>query len=68
MITQFTIGCSRTINLGNFESMRVEASITFSVEEGDDPATLKVEAQAALRALLEQTYKAQRGEKQKVPA
>lgn len=66
MMTQFTIGCSRTINLGNFESMRVEASVTFTLSDDDEPETKKIEAQQELRALLEQTYKAQR--KVKEPA
>lgn len=67
MITQFTIGCSRTINLGNFESMRVEASVTLDVTDHYTAET-KQAAQDELRLLLEQTYRAQRTEKQKAPA
>lgn len=60
MITEFRIGCSHTINLGDYNSIRVEASITVEVGEGVNAAELKEGAQRELRALLEETYKAQR--------
>lgn len=63
-IKEFTVGFSRTINLGNYESARVEASVTFEVENYDadrsdefDPIVR--EAQTELRNLLVQTWKAQ---------
>ena len=59
MIREFSVGCSRTINLGNFESLRVEASVTVAVPEGDNYDILKGKAQVELRTLLEETYKAQ---------
>ena len=67
MITEFRIGCSKTINLGDFNSIRVEASITVSPGEADhlsDAAwdACRVAAQAELRRLLEQTYRFQRKE------
>ena len=68
MITAFTIGTSRTINLGNFESLRIEASITVDVEVTDDSSDYKratVAAQANLRELLEDTYRAQTKAKEK---
>lgn len=59
-ITQFTIGTTRTINLGNFESLRVEASVTVEVngEAADYPKAAQ-DAQMELRRLLEATYRAQ---------
>ena len=60
MITQFTVGASHTINLGNYESIRVEANIVFSIQEGDDYVKARTEAQATLRTLLEDTYRCQR--------
>jgi hypothetical protein len=57
-ITQFTIGCSRTINLGNFQSLRIEASVTIEVD-GDNYARDTIQAQEELRRLLEDTYRAQ---------
>ena len=67
MITEFRIGCSKTINLGNFENIRVEASITVSPEEADHVSeaswdACRVAAQSDLRRLLEQTYRFQRKE------
>ena len=62
MITQFSIGCSRTINLGNFESLRVEASVVMDVLENDSSPSGRKElseiAQAELRRLMEETYRA----------
>jgi hypothetical protein len=62
MLKQFTIGFSRTINLGNFESARVEASVTHEV-----PAEMTREqvdkileaAQKEIRELMELTWKNQ---------
>lgn len=59
MIKQFSVGFSRTVNLGNFESARVEASVTFEIEEGADLSLEKHDAQIELRRLLEETWKAQ---------
>jgi len=58
-ITEFSIGCSKTINLGNFQSLRIEASVTVSMEPSDDLGKASVAAQDELRQLLEQTYQAQ---------
>jgi predicted proteasome-type protease len=67
MITQFSVGCSRTINLGNFESLRVEASVTVDCEPGEF-AEMKSAAQAQLRQLLEETYRAQHEDRRKKSA
>ena len=61
-ISQFTIGSSRTINLGNFESLRVEASVTWEIPEhyrkdADGINGEHMAAQEQLRKLLEETYK-----------
>jgi len=56
---QFTIGFSRTINLGNYESARVEASIVIELNDGDWDTPKIGEAQKVLRYLLEETWKAQ---------
>jgi len=56
MISQFTVGYSRTINMGNYESARVEAQVVVTLNEGDDFASMKDAAQVELRALLEETY------------
>lgn len=59
IISEFRIGASHTVNLGDYNSVRVEAQIVVNVPEGEDLALLKVKAQDELRALLEETYKAQ---------
>lgn len=58
-IKEFTVGFSRTINLGNYESVRVEASVNFVVEEDGDLSLEKNDAQIELRRLMEETWKAQ---------
>jgi endonuclease IV len=60
MIKDFTVHAGHTINLGNFENLKIEASVTFTVEDGEDFAVIKVRAQQDLRALLEETFRAQR--------
>lgn len=67
MIKAFTIAAAHTLNLGNYQSFRIEASLTIEVAEGDDYEVLKDKAQTELRRLLEDTYKLQRranGDKQ----
>jgi hypothetical protein len=58
-IIEFVVGTSRTINLGNYESLKIEASVTVEVHEGSDWAKLRANAQKELRRLLEDTYIAQ---------
>jgi hypothetical protein len=60
MIKEFTIGASHTINLGNYESLKIEASITVTPNEGEITEQEKTEAQSDLRALLVATYNDQR--------
>jgi hypothetical protein len=67
MITQFSIGTSRTLNLGNFESLRIEASVTVDCEPGEFEQ-MKIGAQIALRQLLEETYRAQHEDRRKKSA
>ena len=64
MITEFRIGCSKTINLGNFQNIRVEATVTVALVDKDRSThgnwkIAEEGAQEELRRLLEQTYKAQ---------
>lgn len=64
-IKEFSIGISRTINLGNFESARVEATVSCAVdtELGYDEQVAR--AQIELRHLLEETWKNQIRQKDK---
>jgi hypothetical protein len=58
-IIEFQVGTSRTINLGNYESLKIEASVTMEVHEGANMDELRAAAQKELRKLLEDTYIAQ---------
>ena len=60
MIREFTIHVGHVLNRGNFESLRIEASLTVAVPEGDSFDILQDKAQTELRRLLEETYKAQK--------
>ena len=58
-IVEIRIGAAHTINLGNYESTRIEAGLTISIKEGDDLNALRPQMQATLRSFLEETFKAQ---------
>jgi len=58
MIKEFTVGIKHTVNLGNYESMHVEASVMVTCED-EDWNEVRAQAQGALTQLLDQTFKAQ---------
>lgn len=58
-VTEFSIGCSKLINLGSYQNIRIEASVTVSMDPGETLADASAAAQADLRRLLEETYSAQ---------
>jgi len=58
MVKEFTVGVSHTVNLGNYESLHVEASVTLDCEDGDWE-TARMQAQEALKVLLEDSVKEQ---------
>ena len=62
-ISEFHLSVNRTINLGNYENLKIEASVKVSLAEGDDHATLRKEARAELRSLLEDAYRCGRSKK-----
>ena len=55
-IKEIGISVSRTFNLGNFESLRVEASAGASVEEGIEIEGARVALLAEVRETLRRTY------------
>lgn len=61
MIKEFTVSAKHTINLGNYESMSVEASVTYSLN--GDYEVSRGEAQKTLETLLSDSFY-----KQKSPA
>ena len=58
-IKQFSVGASKTVNLGDYNSVRVEASIVYELAEGDDYYTQRERMMDALKSQLEATYKSQ---------
>lgn len=66
-IDSITIGISRTFNLGNYESLRVEASASASVDEDDDIEAARAECLCEVRSSLRSAYeefKPKKGESQ----
>lgn len=62
-VLDFTIGTTHTISLGNFENIKVEASISVGVpvECTDEQFfMLRQEAQTKLKEILRETYLAQK--------
>lgn len=59
MIKSFTVGVKHHVNLGNYESMEVEAQVTLDVE-ALDVVGARVEAQELLATLLNESFEAQR--------
>jgi hypothetical protein len=58
MIKEFKVAVSHTVNLGNYESMKVEAEVVVDVD-GLEWETLRQDAQEALETLLADSFKAQ---------
>lgn len=58
-LKQFLVGFSRTINLGNFESAKVEAQVIVEVSDEDNYEATVAAAQRELRSLLEDTWREQ---------
>ena len=61
-ITTVRIATAKTINLGNFQSLRIEADVTAEIAEGDSLTDAKALLQVELSTLLAETYRAQRKE------
>jgi hypothetical protein len=58
-VKEFSIGFSRTINLGRYESARVEASVTYVIEGTSLTENVLDQAEEELRKLLERTWEKQ---------
>ncbi|MBI2240269.1 MAG: hypothetical protein HYU59_05630 [Magnetospirillum gryphiswaldense] len=55
-ITSITVGLARTINLGNFESARLEGAATVEIAEGDDVDIARESAMNELEIQLRSLY------------
>ena len=56
MITEITVGYGKTKNLGNFESLRIDVSLSAKIQEGDDFAAIKKALQVELKQAWQETY------------
>lgn len=61
-ITTARVSAAKTINLGNYNSIRVEADVTAELADGEDLEAVGPRLQAELKRLLEDTYRHQRKE------
>lgn len=43
-VKELSVGATFTKNLGNYQSLKVEANVTVHLETGDDPDTIYAEA------------------------
>jgi hypothetical protein len=66
-LTEIRAGCAKTINLGNYQSLRVEAGAVLELHEGDDPAKARAMLQEELKTLLTETYRHQRKQAEQQP-
>ena len=57
-LKEMQIGVSRTFNLGNFESLRIEAGMTATIAEGDDLDEVRLLILDEIRKSLSAAYKA----------
>jgi len=65
-ITSITLGAARTLNLGNFESTRLEASATIEVTPDDDLDIARAKGTEEVKTQLRALYAAlQLGDKKK---
>ena len=55
-IKEIGIGISRTFNLGNFESLRVEATVAASIEDVGETEEARLVLLAEIRETLRQAY------------
>ena len=60
IVTELRVQVSKTINLGNFNSIKIEGGLTAAVGDGEDIGIAKAALQRELKSLLEETYRAQR--------
>lgn len=59
MIKSFTVGVKHHVNLGDYESMEVEASATIEMKDGESIVPARIRAQEILKDLLAETFEAQ---------
>lgn len=59
-ITTVRVACAKTINLGNSQTMKIEADVTAFVEDEDTLPDVSAVLQAEVKRILEETWQEQR--------
>ncbi len=68
LITELRVQVSKTINLGNFNSIKIEGGLTAALGEGESLDAAKTAVQRELKLLLDETYRAQKKAEEPEPA
>lgn len=63
IIREITISIGRTINLGNYNNLKIEASATATVEGDNNPDTIRDRLIERCNLDLQAAYRASKGEK-----
>ncbi|CAH2606477.1 conserved protein of unknown function (plasmid) [Rhodovastum atsumiense] len=62
-ITELRVSVAKTVNLGNYNSIRLEAGATVAIEDGDDLDAVRAEMMTEINTSLHQQWdKFRRGE------
>ncbi len=59
-IDQLTLTASKTVNIGNFNNIKISAGVTVTIEEGDDMIAVREAVNNELRDAMVATWRAQR--------
>ena len=55
-VTEMRVSVAKTINLGNYSSIRLEAGATAAVEEGDDLRAVRDELHTEIKSALSEQW------------
>lgn len=56
-VRSVTVGMGRTYNMGNYESFRIDGSVTVDLDPGETPEDAARAAMPVLREQMKATYK-----------
>jgi hypothetical protein len=60
-VSQICVGFTFTKNLGNYESLKVDAGVVMTVEPGEDPAAIEAKAWESVRKSIKRGLEAAKG-------
>jgi hypothetical protein len=55
-VKEITVGASRTINLGNYESLKIEGWCTMGLDENDEVGLVRLAAMDEVKTQLKEMY------------